>query len=145
MIAFIAIENLPAVNASLNALAAALLVVGFAAVKCKKIRLHKAAMLSALATSAVFLGCYLTYHFNVPSKKFPSTDPTWRTVYFAVLIPHVILAVAMLPFIARTFFLAFRNRFDEHKRLARYVFPVWLYVSVTGVVVYWMLYRVEWT
>ena len=134
------IAHLPAVNASLNALAFALLLAGWAAIKSGRRELHRKLMVSAVATSAAFLACYLVYHWQAGSKKFAGAG--WeRVVYFAVLIPHILLAVAMLPPILRTLFLAHRERFVEHKRIARWTLPVWLYVSLTGVLVYWMLYH----
>ena len=97
-------------------------------------------MLAAFACSAIFLACYLYYHYHAGSVRFQKTGPI-RTVYFSILLTHTILAVAVLPMILRTLFLAAKGRFEEHRRAARWAFPVWLYVSVTGVTVYWMLYR----
>lgn len=97
-------------------------------------------MVAALIASTLFLTCYLIYHYNVGSTKFQGPD--WaRTVYLAVLIPHTILATVMVPFIITIVYRAFRGQFDKHKKLARWTFPVWLYVSVTGVLVYFMLYH----
>jgi putative membrane protein len=97
-------------------------------------------MLAAFACSAVFLACYLWYHFHVGSVRFQKQG--WiRPVYFTILLTHTILAVAVLPVILRSLYLAAKDRFEEHRRWARWAFPIWLYVSVTGVTVYWMLYR----
>ena len=113
------LDHLPTVNASLNGLAFLLLLGGLAAIKAGRRELHRKLMLSALAASATFLACYLYYHCQVGSKKFLGTG--WaKTVYFAILIPHIVLAVAMLPPIFRTLFLAHRERFDEHRRIARW-------------------------
>ena len=97
-------------------------------------------MTGALVVSAAFLTSYLIYHFHVPSKKFP--DLGWiKTVYLLILFPHIILATVMVPMILKTFWHAWRGEWDKHKKIARITFPIWLYVSVTGVVVYLMLYR----
>jgi putative membrane protein len=104
---------------------------------------HRRTMLVALATSALFLTSYLAYHFQVGSVRFTGQGPL-RTVYFAVLISHTILAVAIVPLVLVTVSRALSARFDAHRRIARWTLPLWLYVSVTGVVVYWMLYRVSW-
>jgi uncharacterized membrane protein YozB (DUF420 family) len=134
------VQDLPTLNASLNAVAATLLLLGYFAIKQKKEELHKRLMISALVVSAAFLTSYLIYHYHVPSKKFP--DLGWiKTVYLLILIPHIILAAAMVPMILKTFWHAFRNEREKHRRIARITFPIWMYVSVTGVVVYFMLYH----
>lgn len=130
----------PALNASLNATCAVLLLLGWALIKSGRREAHRWAMVSAFLCSAVFLACYLWYHFHAGSVRFQKTGPI-RTVYFAILLTHTVLATAVLPVILRTLFLAAKGRFEEHRRWARWAFPVWLYVSVTGVTVYWMLYR----
>lgn len=130
----------PALNASLNATCAVLLLLGWALIKTGRREAHRWAMVSAFLCSAVFLACYLWYHFHAGSVRFQRTGPI-RTVYLAILLTHTVLATAVLPVILRTLFLAAKGRFAEHKRWARWAFPVWLYVSVTGVTVYWMLYR----
>lgn len=130
----------PALNASLNATCAVLLLAGWALIKSGRREAHRWAMVSAFLCSAVFLACYLWYHFHAGSTRFQRTG-TIRTVYLAILLTHTVLATAVLPVILRTLFLAAKGRFEEHKRWARWAFPVWLYVSVTGVTVYWMLYR----
>ena len=132
---------LPAVNASLNAASGVLLVLGVAAIRTRRLTVHMVFMLGAFAVSAVFLLSYLTYHVQVGSVKFPGTG--WiRPVYFVILITHTALAIVIIPLILRTLFLAARKRFAEHVAIARWTFPLWLYVSVSGVLVYWMLYRV---
>jgi uncharacterized membrane protein YozB (DUF420 family) len=106
-------------------------------------------MIAAFAVSAAFLACYLTYHFGrqyyygVASKAFPGTG-VWKTIYLAVLIPHIILAIVMLPMIFATFWRAYREQWEKHRRIARITLPIWLYVSVTGVIVYVMLYQISW-
>ena len=134
------IADLPAVNATLNATSAILVGLGLYFIYRKNIRAHKLCMITALAVSAVFLTCYLVYHYHVGSVRF--TKQGWlRSVYFPLLISHTTLAVIIVPLILRTVYLALSNRFREHTRIARWTFPLWLYVSVTGVVVYLMLYQ----
>lgn len=135
-------KYLPTVNASLNALSGLLLLCGFVAVKLRRIRLHKGLMLSALLASAVFLACYLYYHFAVQRGE-PTAfqgEGVVRIVYFGVLISHTVLAAVVAPAALWVVWLGVRNRLERHKAVARWVLPVWLYVSATGVVVYWMLY-----
>lgn len=134
------LTSFPALNASLNATTAALLVTGWFLIRSGKREAHRWTMVAAFLCSAVFLACYLWYHFHVGSVKFMKQG--WiRPVYFTILISHTVLAVLVLPIILRTLFLAAKERFEEHRQAARWAFPVWLYVSVTGVTVYWMLYR----
>lgn len=130
----------PALNASLNATCAVLLLTGWVLIRTGRREAHRWAMVSAFLCSALFLACYLWYHFHAGSVRFQRTG-TIRTVYLAILLTHTVLATAVLPVILRTLFLAAKGRFEEHKRWARWAFPIWLYVSVTGVTVYWMLYR----
>jgi putative membrane protein len=134
------LHDLPTVNAFLNATAAILLVWGFTLIKRKKIAEHRRVMLSAFAVSCIFLVCYLVYHYNVGSVRFPR--PGWvKTVYLTILATHTVLAVTV-PFLAIiTLNQALRGRFDKHRKIARWTFPIWLYVSVTGVIVYLMLYH----
>lgn len=134
------LSSFPALNASLNATTAVLLLTGWALVKSGRREAHRWTMLAAFCCSALFLACYLWYHFHVGSVRFKGTGPI-RTAYFAILLTHTILAIAVLPMILRSLYLAAKDRFEEHRRWARWAFPVWLYVSVTGVTVYWMLYR----
>lgn len=136
----IELTDLPTVNAALNATAAVLIGTGLYFIKRKNIRAHKVCMIAALSVSALFLTSYLFYHYNVGSVLF--TKQGWiRSVYFPLLISHTVLAVAVLPLVLRTVYLAFRNRFRDHTRIARWTFPAWMYVSITGVVVYVMLYH----
>lgn len=130
----------PALNAILNATSAVLLVTGFACIRAGKTAAHACCMIGACAVSVGFLASYLIYHAQVGSVKFTGVGWT-RPAYFAILISHTVLAVAIVPLAARTVFLASRRRFAAHKRIARWTLPLWLYVSVTGVIVYWMLYR----
>lgn len=134
------IQDLPTLNASLNTIAGVLLLLGYVSIKQGKRERHIKYMISALVVSAAFLTSYLIYHFHVPSKKFP--DLGWiKTVYLIILIPHIILAAAMVPMILKTFWHAFRGEWEKHKKIARITFPIWMYVSVTGVIVYLMLYQ----
>lgn len=131
---------LPELNAILNATSASLLLLGFLFIRKKKILAHKISMGAAFTTSTLFLISYLVYHARVGSVSF--TGEGWiRTFYFVLLISHSILAVAIVPMALMTLTRALRGEFDRHARLARRVLPLWIYVSVTGVVVYWMLYR----
>lgn len=137
------VRDLPTVNAVLNSLATLLLVSGYVLVRRRRLTAHRNVMIAALACSALFLISYLIYHFHVGSVRFPGTG-TARTVYLAILLTHTVLA-AILPFLTvATVWRAFRARFELHRRIARITLPIWLYVSVTGVVVYWMLYRMSW-
>jgi uncharacterized membrane protein YozB (DUF420 family) len=136
----VTLSDLPLLNASLNATSAVLLVLGYTFIRQRRIRLHRACMISACVVSALFLTSYVVYHANVGSKHFPGTGPI-RTVYFAILITHVILAAAVPPLALITLIRGLRARFDRHVAIARWTLPIWLYVSVTGVVVYVMLYR----
>lgn len=132
--------DLPTVNALLNATAATLLVTGFFLIRSGRRDAHRRAMTAAFACSVLFLVSYLVYHFEVGSVRFQGTG-TVRTVYLSILLTHTVLATAV-PFLAvATLVLARRERFDAHRRLARVTLPIWLYVSVTGVVIYLMLYR----
>lgn len=136
----ISVSQLPAVNAALNSLSAILLVGGYLFIKSRNIKAHKACMLSAFASSMLFLASYLVYHYQVGSVPFKGQGGI-RLVYFTILLTHTILATTVVPLALVTLFRAFKERFDAHRRIARWTFPIWLYVSVTGVIVYWMLYR----
>ena len=136
----ISVSQLPAVNAALNSLSAILLVGGYLFIKSRNIKAHKACMLSAFASSMLFLASYLVYHYQVGSVPFKGQGGI-RLVYFIILLTHTILATTVVPLALVTLFRAFKERFDAHRRIARWTFPIWLYVSVTGVIVYWMLYR----
>lgn len=133
------VEALPTVNASLNALSATLLLAGWRAIRGGRRERHHAIMLSALAASALFLAGYLTRVALTGTHRFPGGGAL-RTAYLLVLGSHTLLAVATLPLVLRTLYLALRGRYEAHRRIARWTFPVWLYVSVTGVAVYLMLY-----
>jgi uncharacterized membrane protein YozB (DUF420 family) len=134
------LTDLPHLNAALNALAGTLLTIGYFLIKAGRIQAHKRCMLSAFVVSAVFLASYVTYHANVGSKPFPGTGLV-RTIYFTILIPHVVLAAAVLPLALVTLRRGWIRDDERHRRIARWTLPIWLFVSVTGVVVYLMLYR----
>ena len=134
------VSDLPALNASLNGLASLFLLAGYVCVRRQQIAAHRACMLAALATSALFLTSYLIYHYNVGSRPFTGTGAI-RIVYFAILISHVVLAMAIVPLVLVTVSRALTRRFDRHRRIARITWPLWMYVSLTGVIVYVMLYR----
>jgi putative membrane protein len=134
------VYDLPAINATLNGIATVLLGSGYVAIKQGRKELHKTLMISALVVSAAFLACYLVYHYHAGSKPFP--DLGWiKTVYLLILVPHIILAAVMVPMILKTFWHAFRGEWESHKKIARWTFPIWMYVSLTGVVIYLMLYQ----
>lgn len=134
------VADLPAVNATLNAIAATLLVVGYVLIRRGRIDQHRRVMLAAFAISALFLVSYLVYHANAGSRPFTGQGPI-RTVYFTILITHVVLAAAILPMALITLTRGLREQFERHVPIARWTLPIWLYVSVTGVVVYLMLYQ----
>jgi uncharacterized membrane protein YozB (DUF420 family) len=134
------IADLPALNASLNALATVFLVTGYVCIRRGRRDLHKRCMLAALSTSALFLVSYVVYHYHAGSVPFPGQGLI-RGVYFAILIPHVVLAATVLPLALVTAARGLWAQYDRHVRIARWTLPVWLFVSVTGVVIYLMLYR----
>lgn len=134
------VRDLPALNAILNATAAALLVCGWLLIRAKKVQLHRRVMVTAFGVSVAFLISYLVYHAQVGSVRFQGTGPI-RTVYLSILLTHTLLAAAV-PFLAGlTLWRGWTASYERHRRIARWALPIWLYVSVTGVVVYWMLYR----
>ena len=134
------ISDLPTVNATLNTISGILLTIGYVLIRQRKITAHKNCMLAAFGVSVLFLICYVIYHYHAGSKSF--TQEGWiRPVYFTVLISHIILAFVIVPLALRTLYLAWRERFDAHRRIAKITFPIWLYVSVTGVIIYLMLYH----
>ena len=136
------ITDLPALNAGLNALAATCLVAGYVAIRRQRIAAHRFSMLAAFGCSIAFLVSYLLYHYHAGSVRFQGTGAV-RTVYFAILLSHTVLAAAV-PFLAVvTLYRALKGRFERHRALARWTLPIWLYVSVTGVAIYWMLYHLE--
>ena len=132
---------LATVNASLNAIAAVFLGAGFYFIRRRQIAAHRVCMLIAFGVSVVFLVCYLTYHYQVGDVRFQGHGAV-RPVYFTILISHIILAVTTVPLAIFTLARALRKRFDAHRRLARWTWPVWMYVSVTGVIVYLMVYHI---
>jgi uncharacterized membrane protein YozB (DUF420 family) len=133
-------EDLPALNAGLNSATTVLLVTGFLLIRRGRVAAHRACMLGALTMGTLFLASYLTYHARIGSKPFEGEG--WiRPVYFSILISHTLLAAAVVPMAIVTATRGLKGRFDRHKRLARWTFPIWLYVSVTGVVIYLMLYQ----
>ncbi|MBL8189013.1 MAG: DUF420 domain-containing protein [Acidobacteria bacterium] len=134
------ITDLPTLNAILNSISAILLAVGYLFIKQKNRNAHRLCMVSAFATSTLFLISYLVYHFNVGSVKFQGQGAI-RTVYFAILLTHTVLAAAIVPMIFVTLARALKGNFSQHRKIARWTLPMWLYVSVTGVVVYLMLYH----
>jgi uncharacterized membrane protein YozB (DUF420 family) len=136
----VSIHDLPALNAALNATAAVLLVTGFAMIRRGRVRQHRLCMLSALAVSTLFLVSYVVYHVEAGSVGF--TAGGWaRPVYYAILLTHVPLAALIVPLALLTAWRALRGRFDRHRKIARWTLPLWIYVSVTGVLIYLMLYR----
>ena len=136
----VSLTDLPAINAALNATAAALLLTGYILIRRGRREIHKKVMLAACAVSVLFFCSYLIYHSQVGSVRFQKTGPV-RTVYFSVLLTHTLLAASIPVLAILTLRRAFQGRFDTHRRLARWTLPIWLYVSVTGVIVFWMLYR----
>ncbi len=130
----------PVIDASLNGTSAVLLLIGRGYIKRGRMAAHRAFMIAALASSSIFLACYLYYHWHVGSVRFQGQG--WsRLVYFSILISHTILAAVIVPMIIITLSRALRERFDRHRAIARWTYPLWMYVSVTGVIVYFMLYH----
>lgn len=132
--------DLPALNAVLNSASGILVLAGVYFIKQENVTAHRTCMLAALGVSALFLISYLVYHYQVGSVPFEREGPI-RTIYLAILLTHAVLAAALVPLALRTVYLALKNRLDSHRRIARWTFPIWIYVSVTGVIVYLMLYR----
>ncbi len=133
---------LPAVNALLNGTSAVLLTVGYICIRRRKVTAHKTCMLSAFVVSSFFLVSYLLHHYQVGSVPFLGRG--WlRNVYFALLIPHVVLAACVVPLALTTIHRGWKSRLEQHVRIARWTLPIWLYVSVSGVLIYWMLYHLE--
>src|SRR5438045_4029484 len=137
------VHDLPAVNASLNALSGVLLLIAYALIRRRRIEQHRKVMLAAFATSSLFLVCYIVYHAQVGSVRF-TRHGFVRPLYFAILVTHVTLAAAVLPLAIVTLTRGLKGRYPQHRRLARWTFPIWLYVSVTGVLVYVLLYQPSW-
>ncbi len=136
------VHDLPAVNATLNGLSAIFLIAGFIFIKRENKTAHRYCMISAFVTSVIFLGCYLTYHATVKTVTH-FIDPAWfRLVYLAILATHTLLATAIVPLILLTLWRAKKQDFAAHKNIARWTWPLWLYVSITGVVIYLLLYQI---
>jgi putative membrane protein len=137
------VHDLPAVNATLNAIAAVLLTIAFVLIRNGRIQAHRRTMIAAFATSSLFLVCYIVYHAQVGSVRF-TRHGFVRPLYFAILITHVTLAAAVLPLAIVTLSRGLKARYDRHRAIARWTLPIWLYVSVTGVLVYVLLYQPTW-
>ncbi len=140
-------EDLPLVNACLNALSAVFLAIGYGFIRAGKQRAHRNCMITALAASILFLCCYITYHSYVAYylHRGPTrfTNPSgFRPIYLTILLTHTVLAVVIVPMVLVTFVRALKQRFESHRRIARWTFPIWMYVSVTGVLIYLLLYRI---
>lgn len=134
-------HSLAPLNAVLNGCATILLLAGFIFIKNKRVKAHRACMISAMVVSTIFLASYLSYHYHVGNVRFGGEG--WiRPVYFAILIPHVILAGLIVPLAIATITFALKGNFQRHRRIARITWPLWMYVSVTGVVIYFMLYKI---
>jgi uncharacterized membrane protein YozB (DUF420 family) len=136
------IHDLPAVNATLNGLSAIFLTAGFVFIRRGNIKAHRTCMVTAFCTSAIFLCCYLTYHIFVKTLTYFTNPPWFRPIYLTILITHTVLAMVIVPLILTTLYLAVKQRFETHKKFARWTWPLWLYVSVTGVVIYLLLYQI---
>lgn len=136
------LSDLPIVNACLNSLSAIFLSVGYYLIKVKKNQIgHRNCMIAAFSTSVIFLICYLTYHFNVPPTRF--RNPEWfRPIYLGILISHTILAVVVVPLVLMSISRGLKEQFEAHARISRWTWPVWMYVSVTGVIIYLLLYQI---
>ena len=135
------VQDFPAINASLNATSALLMMVGYGFIRAKWIAAHRACMLGAVVVSAIFLVCYVLYHVQKGEPtRFGGTGAI-RQVYYVILISHILLAMAIVPLVLRVLFLALKGRFEQHRAWARWTFPIWCYVSVTGVLVYFFLYQ----
>jgi uncharacterized membrane protein YozB (DUF420 family) len=136
----VTVSDLPALNAVLNSTSAILICIGWFLIKRGRWQQHRAVMIAAFCTSVLFLVSYLTYHAQVGSVRFTRQGPV-RALYFSILLTHTILAVVIVPMVVMTLSRGLRGRFDRHRAIARWTLPLWLYVSVTGVIVYLMLYR----
>ena len=135
------VDDLPALNATLNGISSAFLLAGFLLIKKGRKIAHRNAMIGALISSTVFLASYLVYHYYAGSTRF--VEPAWfRPFYLFVLLTHIVLAMAIVPLVLRTVWLAARGRFDKHRAIARWTWPIWMYVSVTGVLIYLFLYQI---
>lgn len=139
----ITVHDLPAVNATLNALSGLLLLTGYVLIRRRRIEQHRKVMLAAFATSSLFLVCYVVYHAQVGSVRF-ARQGFVRPLYYTILVTHVTLAASVLPLALITLTRGLKGRFTQHRRIARWTFPIWMYVSVTGVIVYVLLYQPTW-
>ncbi len=137
------VHDLPAVNATLNALSGVLLLTGYVLIRRRRIELHRKVMLTAFATSSLFLVCYVVYHAQVGSVRF-ARQGFVRPLYYTILVTHVTLAASVVPLALITLTRGLKGRFTQHRRIARWTFPIWMYVSVTGVIVYILLYQPTW-
>lgn len=137
------VHDLPAVNATLNGISGVLLLVGYVLIRARRIELHRKVMIAAFSTSSLFLICYVVYHAQVGSVRF-TRHGVVRPIYFTILITHVTLAAAVLPMAILTLTRGLKGRYPRHRAIARWTFPIWLYVSVTGVLVYVLLYQPTW-
>jgi uncharacterized membrane protein YozB (DUF420 family) len=139
----VTVHDLPAVNATLNGISGVLLLVGYLLIRARKVELHRKVMIAAFTTSSLFLVCYIVYHAQVGSVRFVRQGFV-RPVYFTILITHVTLAATVLPLALVTLSRGLKARYARHRAIARWTFPIWLYVSVTGVLVYVLLYQPTW-
>jgi uncharacterized membrane protein YozB (DUF420 family) len=139
----VTVHDLPAVNASLNALSGILLLTGYVMIRTRRIQQHRRCMIAAFITSSVFLICYIVYHAQVGSVPF-TRQGLVRPLYFTILVTHVTLAASVVPLALVTLTRGLKGRYPQHVRIARWTFPIWLYVSVTGVLVYVLLYQPAW-
>ena len=139
----LSVQDLPAVNATLNALSGLLLAIGYGLIRTRRIDQHRKAMIAAFATSSLFLICYVIYHLQVGSVPFLRQGFV-RPVYYTILITHVVLAATVPPLAIITLTRGLRGRFPQHVKIARWTLPIWMYVSVTGVLVYVLLYQPDW-
>jgi len=137
------VHDLPAVNATLNGISGILLVIAYALIRARRIEQHRRVMIAAFAASSLFLVCYVVYHAQVGSVRF-TRQGFVRPIYFTILVTHVVLAAAVLPMAIITLSRGLKGRYAHHRRIARWTFPIWLYVSITGVLVYVLLYQPGW-
>jgi len=137
------VHDLPAVNATLNGISGILLVIAYALIRARRIQQHRKVMIAAFAASSLFLVCYVVYHAQVGSVRF-TRQGFVRPIYFTILVTHVVLAAVVLPMAIITLSRGLKGRYPQHRRIARWTFPTWLYVSITGVLVYVLLYQPGW-
>lgn len=139
----IALADFPAINATLNATSAVLLITGRRFIAARRIEAHKRTMIAAFCTSSIFLCFYLYYHAHIGSRHFTGPNP-WRAIYFTILLTHTVLAAVIVPLILMSLSRGLKRQDVRHRAIARITYPLWLYVSITGVVIYVMLYRIHW-